>query len=136
MKEYELPPPKTAGSIRTFNIDESVFELLKLPQKKQAKFKMKHRQDFENFHDKHFVFYRDNGYPYIQKTILNRMHRILKKTSITKEATPHIFRHTHISMLSEAEVDLKTIMRRVGHDDPETTMKIYTHVTKKNEKRC
>lgn len=134
MKEYELTPPKTKGSIRTFNIDESVLELLKAYQKKQAKFKMKYRQDFEDFHDKHFIFCRDNGYPYIQKSILTRMARILKKTSIKKEATPHIFRHTHISMLAEAEVDLKTIMRRVGHDDPETTMKIYTHVTEKMKK--
>ncbi|MBA2943179.1 site-specific integrase [Paenibacillus sp. CGMCC 1.16610] len=134
MKEYELTPPKTSGSIRNFNIDESVLNLLKAHQKKQAKFNMKHRQDFKDFHDKHFVFCRDNGYPYIQKSILNRMERILKKTKITKKATPHIFRHTHISMLSEAEVDLKTIMRRVGHDDPETTMKIYTHVTEKMRK--
>ncbi|WP_425325621.1 tyrosine-type recombinase/integrase [Paenibacillus peoriae] len=54
--------------------------------------------------------------------------------SSKKEATPHIFRHTHISMLSEAGVDLKTIMKRVGHDDPETTLKIYTHVTEKMKK--
>ncbi|MCP3795661.1 tyrosine-type recombinase/integrase [Paenibacillus sp. CH40] len=37
-------------------------------------------------------------------------------------------------MLSEAGVDLKTIMKRVGHDDPETTLKIYTHVTEKMKK--
>lgn len=40
-------------------------------------------------------------------------------------------------MLAEAEVDLKTIMDRVGHDDAKTTLKIYTHVTqdmKKNAK--
>jgi len=62
------------------------------------------------------------------------MERLLKKTSIKKEATPHIFRHTHISMLAEAGVDLKTIMQRVGHDDPETTLRIYTHVTEKMRK--
>ncbi|MGG3281786.1 tyrosine-type recombinase/integrase [Paenibacillus solani] len=62
------------------------------------------------------------------------MERLLKKTSIKKAATPHIFRHTHISMLAEAGVDLKTIMQRVGHDDPETTLRIYTHVTEKMRK--
>ncbi|XYJ23039.1 tyrosine-type recombinase/integrase [Bacillus velezensis] len=59
------------------------------------------------------------------------MERILEKTSIKKHATPHIFRHTYISMLAEAKVDLPTVMERVGHDDMKTTMKIYTHVTKK-----
>lgn len=34
-------------------------------------------------------------------------------------------------MLTEAGVDLKTIMDRVGHDDSKTTMDIYTHVTEK-----
>ncbi|MOA60519.1 Phage integrase family protein [compost metagenome] len=34
-------------------------------------------------------------------------------------------------MLAEAGVDLKTIMKRVGHDDPNTTLRIYTHVTEK-----
>ena len=34
-------------------------------------------------------------------------------------------------MLTEAEVDLKTIMDRVGHEDSKTTIDIYTHVTEK-----
>lgn len=57
------------------------------------------------------------------------MNRILKLTSIKKETTPHIFRHTHISMLTEAGINLATIMKRVGHDDADTTMRIYTHIT-------
>ncbi|MNP85512.1 Phage integrase family protein [compost metagenome] len=39
-------------------------------------------------------------------------------------------------MLAEAEVDLKTIMDRVGHEDAKTTLKIYTHVTKKMKKNA
>ncbi|MEQ6377424.1 tyrosine-type recombinase/integrase [Bacillaceae bacterium S4-13-58] len=37
-------------------------------------------------------------------------------------------------MLTEAGVDLATIMEKVGHNDIKTTMKIYTHVTKKMKK--
>ena len=44
--------------------------------------------------------------------------------------TTHIFRRTHISMLSELGVPLKTIMQRVGHNNPNTTLSSYTHVTK------
>ena len=47
--------------------------------------------------------------------------------------TTHIFRHTHISLLAEEGVPLKAIMQRVGHNDPTTTMSIYTHVTKDME---
>ena len=38
---------------------------------------------------------------------------------------------SHISMMTEAGVDLQSIMERVGHDNPNTTLKIYTHVTNK-----
>jgi len=34
-------------------------------------------------------------------------------------------------MMTEAGVDLPTIMKRVGHEDPDTTLKVYTHVTEK-----
>ncbi len=47
-----------------------------------------------------------------------------------KHLTTYIFRHTHISMLAELGVPLKTIMQRVGHNYPNTTLSIYTHVTK------
>lgn len=39
-------------------------------------------------------------------------------------------------MLTEAGVDLATIMARVGPDDEKTTLKIYTHVTKKIKKNA
>lgn len=41
----------------------------------------------------------------------------------------HIFRHTHISVLAEHNVQLKAIMDRIGHEDEKITTKIYTHVT-------
>ncbi|MGX2958008.1 tyrosine-type recombinase/integrase [Peribacillus sp. JNUCC 23] len=136
MKEYELTPPKTKGSIRTFDVDDSVIDLLRSLKRRQAKVKLATRKDNPDYHDKNFIFSRDNGYPYIQKNIIIRMKRLLKKTPITKNATPHIFRHTHISMLAEAEIDINTIMKRVGHDDMKTTMKIYSHVTDKMKKNA
>lgn len=131
MRNYELTPPKTEGSIRTITIESEIMELLKSHRRRQMKLKMKYRHELEEYHDANFVFCRVNGYPFIQKNIVNRMKRLLEYTNIEKDATPHIFRHTHISMLTEAGVDLATIMERVGHEDIKTTMKIYTHVTKK-----
>lgn len=48
-----------------------------------------------------------------------------------KRLTSHIFRHTHISLLTELGIPLKAIMDRVGHNQAKTTLQIYTHVTKK-----
>lgn len=53
-----------------------------------------------------------------------------RKAEIDKYISSHILRHTHISILSELGVELKTIMDRVGHTKPDVTLSIYTHVTK------
>lgn len=136
MKDYELQPPKTDASIRDFEVDEDIMKMLQAHHKTLTKIKMATRHLLPEYHDGNFVFAHDNGYPLVYKHIANRMDRILRKTSITKHATSHIFRHTHVSMLAEAGVDLPTIMARVGHDDPKTTLQIYTHVTKKMEKNA
>ena len=83
------------------------------------------------FHDEAFVFSNDDGYPYLRGKILEKMERILKKTVLSRRVTPHALHHTHISMLTEAGVDLRTIMERGGHDAAKTTLEIYTHVTNK-----
>lgn len=44
-----------------------------------------------------------------------------------------MLRHTYASLLYEAGVDLKSAQRILGHSDIETTMEIYTHLTKKKE---
>lgn len=81
---------------------------------------------FEGYTDKGYIFTSSRGNPYD----IQFLNRILKKVHIEgKTLTSHIFRHTHISMLAELGVQLKTIMQRVGHNDPNTTLSIYTHVT-------
>ena len=50
-------------------------------------------------------------------------------TNIQKQFRTYILRHTHISLLAEAGVDLNFIMNLVGHKNSDTTTKIYLHVT-------
>lgn len=134
MREYTLTPPKTTGSVRVIDMETPIMELLKKLCKENDKRNLKLRTVYEDFHDKDFVFSRPNGYPFITKNVLDRMDRLIAMTNIKKRATPHIFRHTHISMLTEAGVDIATIMQRVGHEDVATTMQVYTHVTNKMKK--
>ncbi|MEK4196036.1 tyrosine-type recombinase/integrase [Paenibacillus sp. FSL L8-0323] len=129
--EYELTPPKNEGSIRRFDLDEFIIDMLIKMKERQLWRQKRYKQHFEDFHNGDFVFAHDNGMPYTLSFVNARMQRIIKRTKITKIATPHIWRHTHISMLAEAGVELKTIMKRVGHTDSKTTLKIYTHVTER-----
>lgn len=59
--------------------------------------------------------------------------QFLNKINYKKHLHPHLFRHTHISMLAESGVNVKAIMKRVGHADSKITLEIYTHVTSKME---
>lgn len=126
-KEYQLLTPKTASSFREFTIDLKVCLMLQSYIERRQEFFKRNPP----VHDGGFIFCSDNGYPIYLARFTRRLNRLLKRTSIKKRVTPHIFRHTFISLLAEANVPLQTIMKRVGHDDAKTTLKIYTHVTSK-----
>lgn len=134
MHQYKLTPPKTKKAVRTIDIDEDIMKMLKKHKTRQAKIRLSTKKLFEDYHDKNFVFCRDNGYPFCQRNVYDRITSLFKKCGIKKDGGPHILRHTHITLLVESGVDLKTIMDRVGHEDSKTTYNIYTHVTEKMKK--
>ena len=47
-------------------------------------------------------------------------------------ATPHVFRHTYISIAVAAGVDPKTVQAIAGHADIEITLEVYAHVRQKS----
>lgn len=86
-----------------------------------------------SYDEKNFYFTSIAGHP-IHPTNFNRtISEIALDLGIEKDISSHIFRHTHISFLTELGIDLKTIMNRVGHSKADITLEIYTHVTKKME---
>ncbi|TYR78433.1 site-specific integrase [Priestia megaterium] len=131
--KYTLLTPKTEGSIRTITIDPLLVDLLQLHKHEQNKVK----EDNKPFYnDNDFIFATNEGYPKTIKHLSIRMQRLLKKTSIQKQVTPHSFRHTHTSLLIEANVHIKEIQERLGHSDINTTMDIYAHMTKNIKKEA
>lgn len=130
--EYQLLTPKTKTSIRTITFDNSIAQLLQRHKQQQTEQKMKVRNIW---HDEDFVITREDGYPMSPRFVHYRMKRLEKKLhdqkGIKKKLHPHILRHTHTSMLTEAGVDLRAIMQRLGHTDAKTTLSVYTHVTEK-----
>lgn len=61
----------------------------------------------------------------------NMLNRIWRKYPEFKRITPHGFRHTHCSLLFEAGATIKEVQERLGHENIQTTMDIYAHVTQK-----
>ncbi|WP_223557050.1 tyrosine-type recombinase/integrase [Lysinibacillus sphaericus] len=119
-KDFELTPPKTIGSVRVIDIDDIVVD------------KIQELIDFRksiNWKEDGFVFGEQEGYPTTVKMLNRAVKRIASRTNIDKPFRTYILRHTHISLLAEAEVDLNYIMSRVGHKNSDTTTKIYLLVT-------
>lgn len=79
-------------------------------------------------HDKSgetYIFTNSDGGP----LDISYVNRVLRRINFPKKISTHIFRHTHISLLAEAGVPLRAVMQRVGHNEPRTTLGVYTHVT-------
>lgn len=91
-----------------------------------------------------FVFHKQNGEMMSQTSFKNLWHKVeARKTSldlqekdnkhtwvkkiINFDVTPHVLRHTYITRLFEAGLDIKEVQYLAGHADVNVTMKIYTH---------
>lgn len=118
--DFDLTPPITKNAIRTIDIDDIVVEKLKY----LIEFKEK-----KDWIESEFIFSDADGIPPTVKTINQYVRERGKKTGINKRFRTYILRHTHISLLAEAGVDLQYIMNRVGHKNSATTTRIYLHVT-------
>ena len=57
-----------------------------------------------------------------------------KMSSIPGRLTPHFFRHNYASILFDNGVDVKTAQKLLGHASINTTLGIYTHLSKTSEK--
>lgn len=76
-----------------------------------------------------FVFGGDK--PYTQSKFDRAWQRIKKKIDL-HGATPHIFRHTYLSMLAASGVDPKTVQAIAGHADFSFTFNKYVHSNQSN----
>lgn len=51
------------------------------------------------------------------------------KVVVIERITAHMMRHTYCSILYDANVDIKTAQRYMGHSDIQTTLERYTHLS-------
>lgn len=110
---------KTSGSYRTFTISDNLIRILH------------NYQDWykENFIDKvgnKRLFVKLDGTPIHPDSVTDWLEKF-SQNNLQRKITPHMLRHTYVSMLVYSGIDLKEISRRVGHSDLSTTCRIYTH---------
>ena len=114
--------PKTKDSYRVVSLPDRIITLLDW-----------HIYEHKITKKEEFLFLNRSGLLHNIQTFNNSLKTVCHQVGIEKEVTSHWFRHSHITTLAEMNIPLKAIMDRVGHSDPETTLKIYNHVTNKQK---
>lgn len=114
--------PKNAYSYRDVQLDDRALKILKWFKADNARLRL---WEDGGYQERGYIFTAKTGFP----LALTAINRVLSKLDYPKHISSHVFRHTHISLLAEMGIPIKAIMQRVGHNTPNTTLNIYTHVT-------
>ena len=132
--ELQRGTPKNIYSYRTVDLNTRAVQILEwfyTDNKRQEQWGRRSNSLCSKYKDRGYIFTTTTGMPYN----LPFIDRLLRQVDIPgKHISAHIFRHTHITMLAAMGVPLKAIMQRVGHNKPDTTLGIYTHVSESMQK--
>jgi len=127
-KQWVFGTPKTNSSYRTIKIGDMLITLLKKYHKDQKANKLRYGQYYIK-HDYDFVCLKENG-ELLTVDSIKYLSRVVDY-ELNMPFKFHSLRHTHATMLLEAEANIKDIQERLGHSKSSITMDVYSHVTKK-----
>lgn len=119
--------PKTKASIREIGLDAITMNTLKKWRAEQAELLIGFGYNAMNPNQLIFSNTKNNGFLHLGAP-RKALARICRDNNL-EMINIHGFRHTHCSLLFEADVPMKDVKERLGHSDIQTTMNIYTHVT-------
>lgn len=115
---------KNPTSTRTIAINPKTMDLLK-----------KHKTNQENYYkakgitnDNDFVFRNKKRENPSNKAVSDMLKDLLKEAGVKDVITPHGLRHTHVSYLFAHNFSLLYVSQRVGHANPQVTLRIYAHI--------
>ena len=122
----KLDTPKNDSSRRVIKVPRPVIDLLEDWKEKQAQNKATYGDMYE---DSDFIFTNKVGRYLHPDTVSSWFSRFVKAHDLPPIHL-HSLRHTNASIMIAKGVDLKTVSKRLGHADLQTTIMIYTHQIK------
>ena len=81
-----------------------------------------------------YFFINNRGRKLQEQSVRCIINKYVNKTGIVIHITPHMFRHTVATMLTEEDVDIRYIQELLGHSSIQTTQ-IYTHISLSAQKK-
>lgn len=134
---YAINNTKTPASFRKIPMTENVYNALKRQIKLKEELGKQSKLTVDGKND--FVFLNRHQRPYNQGSLNKVIKRIVRdcnfeildsgKNNTLPNFSCHVLRHTFITRMCEANVNIKVIQELVGHRDIQTTMNIYADVT-------
>ena len=120
--------PKTKHGRRTISLPPGAVAALREHRRKQFEVRMvlgSRKPDPDAL-----VFCNRNGSPMSPDDLSRDWGRARRSLGLPR-VTFHALRHTHVSALIAANVDVVQISRRIGHSSPAVTLRIYAHLFKR-----
>lgn len=122
----KVGPLKTKNSYRTIDMEPTIMQMLK---KYQSWCKQLFLYNGQKLKEDDFVFISyQTKEPFADNSLHYAFHRVKERTGITSPFTPHVFRHTHATLLLlSAKVDVTVVADRLGNT-PKVVWETYAHV--------
>lgn len=146
--DYNITSVKTKFSNREIPMTNETREMLKKQREYQERLGIKGDIEIDGY--KGFVFTTKEGTPFRNHGLDDLCSRMIKAANVWEEYrakkesrepvvipkhTPHYWRHTFCTRLVEAEVDYMSLKDLMGHSRVETSMNIYTTISREMKKR-
>lgn len=126
---------KNSFSVRSIYLDSETIDILKhwqeLYRQEQNQLAIS-KIDLSNEYMFTYLTNSDQIEPLHADYLNNILKRIIRKYKL-KPISPHGFRHTHATLMTEIGIDPTNTSKRLGHASSQMTLDIYTHTTKTGE---
>lgn len=116
--------PKTPAAIRTLVLPPAATDALATQKEQQAGWQEAAGPAWEG--ESGWVFTGETGKPLYHSTVQHALKRECTRLGLPG-VTPHGLRHLHASLLLNEGVPVTAVSARLGHANPNVTMKIYAH---------
>jgi integrase len=126
-------PPKTKAGHRAVSIPPSIVAELRNHWRQQQEQRLALGLGKADADD--LVFPRSDGSAWPPDSLTADWARTLRMLKLPK-VTLHALRHTHVSQLIAAGLDVVTVSRRIGHANPTVTLNVYAHLFGNTDERA
>ena len=124
--------PKTKAGRRHVSLPDIVVEALREHRRAQLERRLKFGLGKLSGDD--FVFAEPDGSPRGPRAFSSEWADVATAIGMP-DVVFHALRHTHASQLIDAGVDIVTISKRLGHANPNITLKVYAHLFRNKTRR-